>query len=564
MSRLRMTLAATVICLTIALSEWCVCKIPLHNTIGGREVRKALWKGREIEYVDRTVSVKLSQAKGSDLIAAFLKRSKATVIRGFDDRGWGLVDFPSGVDILAAIGELEKEEGVEIAEPQFAGRACWTPNDQYYQLGKQWSLHNVGQSPPSGNAGADISAPRAWGITGGSADVLVAVLDTGIPLFEGELCHPDLCNDSKFLLGADFTGDGSGVKDLCGHGTMMTGILAAETNNGIGIAGVAAGCRVLTVQVFDEYGGWWDWWASSGIIYAVDNGAKVINFSGGYNGPSALLEAAVAYAESHNVLMVASVGNTSMEGVRWPAAYSSTHTNVVAVSGTNQYDDRYGWSTYGPEVTMSAPAGYGGFFDSNDVVSTTPNYYFTYEDEGITEVYGYGHGTSISAAHVSGVAALILSVSPGLLPSTIRGILQSSADDLGLPGLPGWDRFFGSGRVNAYRALKFTLEHYGGTVARTLDIPSGEQWTFSPNCRLLIEGALSASNVTFTSSSSPWFGIEFFGTGNGNVLTGCTIENAQFGVFAHATNGLQISHCTIQNNSTGVYSGVVPLLVDFL
>lgn len=144
--------------------------------------------------------------------------------------------------------------------------------------------------------------------------------------------------------------------------------------------------------------------------------------------------------------------------MKYPAAYSTSFENVIAVSATDHNDVFSPYSNKGPEINVSAPGGHGGeyiggvwSYDADDIWSTTPNYYFTGQDgTNMTQNYSYSAGTSMSAPHVSGVAALMLSIKPSLHDYQVRNIIEDTADDLGSPGR---DDYYGWGRVNVYEAL---------------------------------------------------------------------------------------------------------------
>lgn len=186
----------------------------------------------------------------------------------------------------------------------------------------------------------------------------------------------------------------------------------------------------------------------------MDNGARAINFSGGGVSPSSTAELAVQYANNDSVLIVASSGNDD-SSVIWPAAYSTNYSNVIAVGATQYNDQRSFYSNYGAELNVVAPGGAhddGYPVDPGDIYSTMPNYTVTLNGYPyyVTQNYGYLPGTSMAAPHVSGLAALILSVQPSLGPSQLRALIQETADD---KGTPGRDDYYGYGRVNAYIAL---------------------------------------------------------------------------------------------------------------
>ena len=413
-----------------------------------------MWQNREIEYVAGELAVILEpNAKRAD-VDALLRSLGVTVKHNFNHRGWGLIELPAAVDLLKFAGNLEKRPMIKVAEPNMVDRAHYNPDDTYYDDGHQYGLHNTGQNPPSGTSDADIDAPEAWEITMGSSSITIAILDSGIPLVSGSLSHPDLNDASKFILGPDYSGTpGNGVKDERGHGTHVAGIAAAETDNDTGIAGVCGDCKVMVIQVFDASGTGAHSYFYNGVIYAVDNGADVINYSGGGT-PSTTKEDAVDYAESAGVLLVASVDNQD-GSIVWPAAYSTSYDNVIAVGATDYDDVRASYSNYGSELNVVAPGGAhdnGYPVDAGDIYSTMPNYAVTLNGSPwyVSQNYGYLPGTSMAAPFVSGLAGLILSVDNSITPSQVRALIEVTADD---KGAAGFDNYYGHGRINAHEAV---------------------------------------------------------------------------------------------------------------
>jgi subtilisin family serine protease len=288
-------------------------------------------------------------------------------------------------------------------------------------------------------------------------------LDSGIPLVGGWLYHPDLNDATRYILGEDFTGDGEGVKDRYGHGTHVTGILGAETNNATGIAGVDWRCKILIDQVFDSSGVGTHNTFKFGVLHAVDYGARVINYSGG-GYPSLTKEQAVRYADSNNVLLVSSAGNDYGDSVLYPAHYADTYKNVIAVSATDYLDRLAVYSNYGPSICVAAPGGDGGLWDQGDILSTMPNYYVKLNSPPyyVSMNYGYIAGTSMSCPMVSGLAALLLSIEPNFDAYELREIIEQSADKVG-PYVyyieTGKSLELGHGRINCFKALALTSNY---------------------------------------------------------------------------------------------------------
>jgi thermitase len=309
-------------------------------------------------------------------------------------------------EIVEALGG---DPRVEYAELDYAVHATIIPNDPYF--GSQWGM-------------SKIQAPAAWDEATGGANVTIAIVDTGV-----DLGHPDL-ND-KIVPGWDFVNDDSLAQDDHGHGTHVAGIAAAETNNLQGVAGVSWGARIMPIKVLDREGNGYYSDVVQGMLYACSHGAQLINLSLGGSEPSSTLEDALEQVEAQGCLALAAAGNDGHNRVDYPAAYPE----AIAVAATDQYDQRASFSDYGPEIDLAAPG-----------VDT----YSTLWKPG-EHAYGYKSGTSMSTPHVAGLAALIWSVCPEMTNADLRGVLQTTAQDL---GAPGWDQYYGYGRIDAERAVE--------------------------------------------------------------------------------------------------------------
>lgn len=316
----------------------------------------------------------------------------------------------SGSSVSEAMAALQAAPEVVVAEPNYSRHMLRTPNDAVFE--QQWALRN-------------LQLPEAWDVTVGS-EVIVAVIDTGV-----SAGHPDL--GGKTLPGYDFFNNDGDASDDNGHGTATSGLIAAKSDNGEGISGVCWGCRILPVKVLGSRGQGGDASVAAGIRYAADQGARIINMSLGGSEESSILREAVDYAVGKGVLIVAATGNEGGQGnpVNYPAAYD----NVLAVAATGNSDVVTGFSNYGNYVDIAAP-GVG-------VWSTL------WTPQGNT--YGPANGTSFSAPHVAGIAALIWSLRPELSYSQLMNVLKATADDKGDPGV---DPYYGYGRANALRAVQ--------------------------------------------------------------------------------------------------------------
>jgi thermitase len=431
---------------------------PLYSaSFNGKRILKGMWMGKETEYVEGEILFKMkSNVKLSD-IDPLLRGNKAKLVEGPDRLGIGRLELSSSVDIFQVLENLNSSDLVQFAEPNMIDRAMYPPNDYYFANGTQWWLHNYGQNPPGGTPGADIKAATAWDISPGSRQVLIAILDSGMPLFQAFPFHQDLIDTGRYVLGVDLVGDGEWVKDNYGHGTHILGIIAAMTNNETGVAGVDWNCRILINQVFDSLGAGTHNTFKNGVIHAVDYGARAINYSAG-GLASYTKEQAVSYADSNNVLLVSAAGNGMGDSVSYPAHYADTYLNVMAVSATTCNDRLAEYSNYGPSVCVAAPGGQGSPWDANDIFSTTPNYPVTlsYSPYFLTQTYGYMAGTSMSCGMVTGLASLLLSIEPNFTAHELRQIIEESADQVGDYMYyvdTGKSYELGHGRINCYNAL---------------------------------------------------------------------------------------------------------------
>lgn len=345
-------------------------------------------------------------------------------------------------------------------------------NDRFFDL--QWG-HTA------------IEAPAAWNAGYRGAGVRVAVLDAGI-----SHTHPDLAPNLNSTLSASFVpGEDWRVRPgfFFNHGTHVAGTIAAA-DNGIGIIGVAPEAEIVAIKVLSEFTGSGDFdYLISGLVYAGDIGAKVINMSlGAYlprhgifdeNGnkvatASEISELVVAlgrattYAYQHGAVLIASAGNDHIDadhdkdGIDIPA--SSPHVIRIAATApvgwaadfNTTLDNPASYSNYGQSfISLAGPGGdfiYPGEELRQVAGLTRPAWVFDLVFSSIPGGYGWAAGTSMAAPHVSGVAALIIGKAGGAItPSGVEAILRQSAEDLGKPGK---DDFYGAGRVNALNAVQ--------------------------------------------------------------------------------------------------------------
>jgi serine protease len=358
------------------------------------------------------------------------------------------------------------DPNVEYAEPDYILRAQFTPNDTRYN--EQWHLFEFT---------GGINVPAAWDRASGSG-VVVAVLDTGY--------RPHADMSGAILPGYDFVSDIFTANDGNGrdsdardpgdwadigacrppffppvftpstwHGTHVAGTIAARTNNARGVAGVAFNARVVPVRVLGKCGGHTSDIAD-GVIWAAGvpipgvpanaNPAKVINMSLGWGGScSATLQSAINSARSLGASVIAGAGNFNTDAVDFQPANCA---GVVAVASVNRAGAKSSFSNFGTVVELAAPGGDDPAAVSNEILSTfnagtsTPG----------ADSYGFYSGTSMSTPHVSGVAALMLSVKPTLKPDEVTFLLQSTAHRFGAACTT-----CGAGIVNAQAAVDAAL-----------------------------------------------------------------------------------------------------------
>jgi hypothetical protein len=252
------------------------------------------------------------------------------------------------------------------------------------------------------------------------AGVRVAVLDTGI-----DATHPDL--QGQVLAGYDFVNDDADPLDDHGHGTRMAGIIAALPNNGDGIAGIAPDAQLLAVKVLDAQGYGAYSAIAAGIIYATDNGARVLNLSLSGAVESAVLQDAVDYATAHGAIVIAATGNDGWDFPTYPAATRG----VVAIGATDYNDAHAAFSNFGTWISLSAPG---------VEIATTST----------AHGYDLSSGTSPATAVASAVFALLLAAEPSLTHDAAIARVKENAIDL---GSNGWDRYYGWGLTDAIGAL---------------------------------------------------------------------------------------------------------------
>lgn len=338
----------------------------------------------------------------------------------------------------------------------------------FYQ---QWGLHNTGTfSGGTAKAGADIDLLRAWDVETGDSNIVVAVIDAGIKSNHPDI-HGRLWRNKTEIPGNGIDDDGNdyiddtmgwnmvidtnNIEDDHGHGSHVAGIIGANVNNVTGMAGVDQHCKLMVLKAIDQTGFIAYSWMTEAIYYAADNGARVINISAGGLSFSNIVQDAITYAVGKKVTVLAAMMNSGMEQKFYPAAC----TGVIAVGATDAEDKRASFSTFGSHISVCAPG--------HQIYSLSHLY---------DTAYVMMSGTSMATPCVAGVAALLLAQDSTRTPAQIKNLLESNAEDMvgESKDVAGFDKYYGNGRVNAWRAL---------TNARLSvnNVATTEQWTVYPN-----------------------------------------------------------------------------------
>lgn len=395
--------------------------------------------------------------------AALYRAPLAAATAAGDDPTWALV------------AALRARPDVLDAQPNYILQAYAKPNDPLYEL--QWHYGAIGLE-------------EAWGLTEGSASVVVAVLDTGI-LYHATneaLRHPDLL--TKVVPGYDFVSlvtyanDGDGRDpdpydpgDEPGgqssyHGSHVAGTIGARTDDGFGVAGAGWRTRILPVRVLGAGGGtfsdvvdgliWSAGFSVPGVPFNANPPARVANLSlGGVAPCGSIFQAAIDRVVGAGTTIVVAAGN---DGASADASFPANCANVVAVGATDANGDRAWYSNHGPRIDVMAPGG-----DTRSGVSG--GVYSLWRDDASGAFgHAYAQGTSMAAPHVAGVAALMLDREPGLTPAQVRALLKLTARSLSATacgnGEPLSVSDCGAGLIDAAAAV--------GAVGGTLPTPPGE------------------------------------------------------------------------------------------
>lgn len=344
----------------------------------------------------------------------------------FANVGAEVMAEPNGIGVIAlaidasalpaAAVALSENDLIESVHKNYVFQAQQIPNDPLYI-----------QQPHL----PQISAPAAWDLTTSHESILIAIVDTGV-----DVDHPDLAD--KIVDGWNVYDNNAQYGDVLGHGTQAAGCAAASSNNGLGVAGVAWGSRILAIRATDATGQSTSRHLAAGILWAVAQGADVINVSFAPLWSNAIVQAAATSAFHRGSLVVISAGNGG--GLTTAAGYAE----ALFVGAVTTSDAIAAFSDRGPFVDIAAPG---------TAIRTT----------AMGGDYNLANGTSFAAPLVSGVAALAWSINPELPAFLIRDALTQSALDLGTRGKDGT---FGDGRVDALAAVQ-AVQNAGDAADQT-------------------------------------------------------------------------------------------------
>lgn len=375
------------------------------------------------------VAARMASPVGMDrvtdsLVVGYLPGSKAAVRNAVGRARIELVESVDAIDAFVIepqrpsdveelVRELETQPGVAYVEPEVTATIASTPNDPGFPM--QWGLTHTG-------------IPYAHGVNAGAPAVKVAVVDTGFDFGHRDgPVHVDTVNDR------DFVDSDNIANDAHGHGTAVAGIIAAATDNGLGVASVAPGVTVLPLRALGPTGSGTGTNIAAAIRWAADKGAHVISLSLAMSGDSTPVREACQYAAAKGCTIVGASGNSGTGSVAYPAAYPE----VIAVGAITPAGARASYAQYGAPLELSAPGGSDPRLDG--IVSLW-----------LDEQFVWTTGTSMATPHVAGAAALVRSEATTWTAEMVRQCLATTADDLGATGR---DAQFGHGLVRVDRAV---------------------------------------------------------------------------------------------------------------
>jgi subtilisin family serine protease len=525
--------------------------------------------GRPLVVTDEFI-VRFAEGLNLDEIDEINRRYGAEIVRKvkYSPRTFVLrAKDSSELEVLRLANAYYENEDVVFAQPNFVADKGkrFTPNDPYYN--RQWHLRNVGQE--GAIPGIDVDASRAWDLTRGSPDVIIAVIDNGI-----DFTHEDFQGDT-FVPGYDFYDDdddpSADVESFDYHGTSVAGVIAANGDNSVGLTGISPNCRLMPIRLVA--GETSDEQDAEAIRWAAEHGAWIINNSWGppdgnpfirgdevvYPLPD-VVRSAIDYAADHGrggkgcvIFWAAGNGNE-------PIGYDgyASYEKVIAVGACTDQGVRAYYSDYGPELDICTPSQgekTTGIW-TTDIMGEegyNPGGIFNWGDETGNYVNDFG-GTSSSAPLAAGIAALLLSREPDLTREEVMDRLRRTADRVGLENagynLDGHSILYGYGMANAYSVLTKRTRHPQLTIsAEPSSLRDGDMLELNFAVRAGSRGGLNQgvpyvavimpaiglrfikSDYTVTTQETPLMGVIRVGDGTGAVGPGFTLRNMPLGIY---------------------------------
>ncbi len=356
----------------------------------------------------------------------------------------------NGFDVLNAANILATLPEVVYAEPAFVwrGKLDLIPNDTYWNY--LWGLHQT--------SNYDMDAPAAWDISTGSSDIKVMIMDLGI-----QQDHPDI----NQIPGMDFTGrdvPGGGPYNYCdNHGTQVAGCVSAIINNSIGVVGIAPGCKSVSAKIGEAdtpcsvYFSGSSEWIANALYWARDNGYRVSSASIS-TGTSGAVTGAYNTTRGDGMVHFAASGNDGAGTVDYPASLAS----VNAIGAISSNGNRASFSNYGTGLAFVAPG--------NNIYTTDRT--GSAGDFGGDYAFGVS-GTSFSTPYAAGVAAMVLSVNPAMIPEHVEQVMQDNAMDR---GSAGYDTVYGWGIVKAYGSMVDAQNFQTEVTVTVNSLPTSGAW----------------------------------------------------------------------------------------
>lgn len=510
-----------------------------------------LWAGQDyapgeiiVRYkadVSETAAIRSLSARGGERIG------------GLERRNTHFVRLPAGTTVEKALEEYRKDPDVLYAEPNYRVHALLVPNDAGFS--EQWGLRNTAQTvgPSSarvnGTTDKDIDADTAWNTLTGSSSTIIAVLDTGMDLNHedldarlwtnpGETASNSRDDDGNGYIddvnGWDFVNNDNNPDDdslgtstsLNNHGTHICGIIAAETDNLTGVAGVNWDARLMVLKVLDANGNGTVGDIISAIEYAADKGVKIVNASWGLTSYSQSLYDMIESSGNSGVLIVTAAGNEG--GVEYPALFRLD--NIISVTATDLND---GLADFGTATAAAVGAEDVDLGAPGEVIYST----FIMNDGPSSESYYWKDGTSQSAAFVSGTAGLLLSDDATRTAGKIKARILNSVDSVTDADIS--TKTTSGGRLNAAAAL----------AAQVVIVPFGTGLNTGETRQFTLDGATATS---WSSSDNNVGTIDSTGLFTAVGAGTCTVS-ANGGLYTSAT--IYVKEITVSSSTTSLDAG---------